>query len=129
MKILFGILSCLFLLSCDRISAPQEEQIKGQIQIRDGEYPIGDSSFYIQNDVHVNIGWVGIRLVDSTLTWVNVPDSGTYSIHLSNAPAFCLIKNQILLYSNPEWIRIDQSTLVHAGWATNVIVIDQDEVN
>jgi hypothetical protein len=129
MKTFIGIILGLSLLSCDRISAPNESNVKGPTQYRQDEYPLNDSLFYIQNETHVNLGSVGIRFTDSSTIWVNVPDSGVYSTHISKAPVYCLIHSQSVLYSTPEWIKITDSTSVHADWSTNVIIVDQAEVN
>jgi len=127
MKIYIGILLCLCLVSCERVSAPNEGQINRHTVFVTDEYFASDSSFYIQNTTHVNVGWVAIRLVDSTNAWINVPDSGTYSTHLSQAPAYCLINGYTLLYDTSKWIPIDLHTAIHAGWTTNVVIIDQSE--
>lgn len=127
MKTFIGIFLCLCLVSCERFSVPNESQAGRNTVLTTDEYFSSDSSFYIQNKTHVNIGLVGIRLIDSTTTWINVPDSGTYSVHLPHVPTYCLIHGYTLLYSAPEWISIDLHRSVHAGWTTNVVIVDQSE--
>ena len=127
MKTFIGIFLCLCLVSCERFSVPNEIQENRYLKLRPEEAPLSDTLFYVRNLTHINLGSVGIRLVDSSTSWINVPDSGTYSTHLNQSPAYCLIHARILPYATPEWIPIDLHTSVHAEWTTNVVIVDQSE--
>jgi hypothetical protein len=127
MKKFIGIFLCLVLFSCERISAPSEnQQIK---QFHTETYPTFDTTFYVTNYTHINVGFVGIRLVDSSGSHINVSDSGTYSTRITQLPAYCIINGQVLTYGDPKWIIINDHTAVHAEWTTNVVVIDTGEQN
>lgn len=87
-----------------------------------------DSSFYILNETNVNIGPVAVRMIDSSTTWIDVPDSGIYEMHLLAAPAYVLVNNQQLKDSTPEWLLIN-TYRIHGDWTTNVVVVDKSEQN
>ena len=127
MKRIFGIVLLLSLISCERISSPVENKSCVPVNLRMGEYPTVDSIFTVENYTNVNIGIVMIRLADSTNASVNVPDSGSFSTKISNAPVSCLIRGRELPYATPTWIEIDAHIRIHATWVSNVIIVDTDE--
>ncbi|MFI5263860.1 MAG: hypothetical protein ACHQM6_05040 [Candidatus Kapaibacterium sp.] len=129
MRTTIGILVCLALISCEHIYAPNEDQPGNFKQLRQEAYPNPDSTFNVKNDTQDDVGSVIIHLVDSSNVNINVPDSGYFSANISAAPTACTVNGFPLLYSTPTWISISSHTSVHATWTSNVIVIDESEVN
>jgi len=127
MRKITGILLCLSLISCEHISAPQENQQIRPIQLRQDIYPVPDSLFAVENSTHVNMGWVTIHLNDSSILHINVPDSGIFTARLTNVPVLCNINSYPLGYDTATWVPIDMHTGVHATWTTNVVVVDRSE--
>jgi hypothetical protein len=128
MKKIIGIFLCLSLASCEQIAAPNDNQYDQPHQLRTDTYPDPDSTFYVQNNTHVNVGWVTIHMSDNSNAYINVPDSGTYSATLSHSPITSIINQQSLSYGNYSWIVINQHVGIHENWTTpNIVVIDQSE--
>ncbi len=128
MKILIGIVLCFSLISCEHISAPTENQ-HSSFHLRQDSYPISDSLFFLLNATPVDLGVVILRNSDSTIAYLSVPDSGTYSAHLLNTPISCAINGQSLVSAVPIWIQVNEHTRIHATWNENVVVVDRDEQN
>jgi len=129
MKTLLGIALCLLLISCEYVDAPYKDRSGNATPTGQEAYPNPDSTFRVKNYTTTNVGAVVVHLVDSTVATLNVSDSGEFSTHISAAPASCTVHDHDLLYSTPTWIPIDSHTSVHATWTSNVVVIDQSEMN
>ena len=129
MKITTSILLCLLFISCEQINTPAENRANRFFQSRQDSYPMLDSTFNVDNQIHVNIGSVRVEFIDSSIMHIFAPDSGRYTTHISLPPNLCTINGQSLIYGIPAWISISEHTLIHATWATNVVVIDRSEVN
>jgi hypothetical protein len=129
MKILISILLCVTLISCEQYSAPNEVQPVNALHLLNESNQQSDTNFTVANLTHVNIGWISGHLVDNSNVNLNVPDSGTYSVQISSDLAFCNIGGQIVANDTTLWIRIDEHIRVHALRTSNVVVIDQSEVN
>ena len=115
------------LLACEQASSPVESvQHKGKQFMMDAN-PSTDSTFVIWNATHVNLGMVSVRLSDSSLIYISVPDSGRYSGSISATPIHCIINSHSLPFATPVWIGITDHTAVHATWTANIVVIDESE--
>lgn len=129
MKKIIGILLCLTLVSCERIISPTDNQNISPIRFKQDIYPTTDSTFYVENDTHINLGSVTVKQGDSSNIYINVPDSGRYTARALYGVMSCSINSQSLAYGSAQWIVIDSHTAVHATWTSNFIVVDRSEQN
>jgi hypothetical protein len=129
MRKIIGILLCLSLLSCEQNTAPQESQKTRPLQFKQDIYPVPDSIFAVENNTHINVGWTSIQLNDGSVLDIDVPDSGMFDARLTKVAVSCTVNSQSLLADSATWIRVDMHTSIHATWKTNVVVIDNSEVN
>jgi len=129
MRKIIAMLLCVSFVSCERLYAPNENRHDTQNLLKQGAYPNPDSTFYVENDTHVNIGSVTIQLIDSSNAIINVSDSGLFSAHVVTSTASCQIHGQSLGYATPSWISIDAHTQIHATWTANIVIVDKNEEN
>jgi len=126
-KLIAFLLSLLFFLHHDAFATSKKNDI---INSRYSELmvPNPDTTFNIENETAVAVGWVTVDFSDTSNSYIDVTGSGTFSTIISYAPTGCVINGQSLTINTPRWVNIDTHTWVYATWSTNVVVINDVEI-
>jgi hypothetical protein len=85
------------------------------------------STFSVQNETSVNIGWVQIHLSDGSYAYIDVTGSGTFETTIAATAYECALHGQSFAQNNPTQIVVDLHTSVRLTWTGNVIVVDNAE--
>ena len=86
-----------------------------------------DSSFSVENQTSVDVGWINVHLADGSYSYINVTGSGVFNTTLTDYAADCSLHGQSFPTGVPTRIIIDAHTSVRVSWTANIIVVDEAE--